>query len=240
MNSRLRLLPLLLAAGGTSTVGCAGLSPLDYPKEHPPVCIPPIVEPPEPMTLPRFLGVDVLCERTAILARSTRETIATYVPVLEPHPLPKPLSHPDNAASPSPAVANVHKVKQAKAEAKVKAKAVAELAKLDCAQNPLVEEGLLAALDDPSADVRAAAAEAVLQSRKTCTNGCVGCCSPHIRAKLSMIVFQRTEDGCWIEPDSRVRRLARLALDGCGGPVATDCFDCQPDALPLETPPLVP
>jgi len=224
-----------------TSVGCAGLSPLDYPATgpvqgavHGPAVV---VPPPEPMTLPRYLGLDVVVAKTALLARCTREKAAAFVPALEPHPAALPLSHPANAHSASPAVANVHKLKKAKAENAVKVKAVAALASFDCASNPHVEEGLLASLDDAAPEVRIAAIEAVLQSTRSCGQGCGGCCSAAIRAKLTQMVFEKTGPCCWSEPDPKARRLARLALDACGGPVDTDvACACESNGVPLETP----
>lgn len=174
----------------------------------------------KPMTLPRFLGLDVVARRTVLVGRLVREKAATIVPALEPKPLALPLSHPSNAESPSPAVANAHKVKKAKAAKAAKVKAVAALAQEDCTADPLVEEGILAALDDPHAEVRIKAVEAILRSRRgcdTCCNG--GCCSIPIRQKLTTMVYEKTGPCCWLEPNSKARRLARLALDNCGGPL---------------------
>lgn len=233
-KQRLLSLVATLSVATTGLSGCAGLSPLDYP--HQEIGVHPVVIPVErPMTLPRYLGLDKVCHCTAVLARQTRERAAVFVPVLEPHAVALPLSHPDNALSPSPAVANVHKLKKAKAANAVKVKAVIALAKFDCASDPHVEEGLLASLDDASADVRVAAVQAVLGSTRSCGNGCGGCCSEPIRARLTRMVFEKDECGCWIEPNSKARRLARLTLDACGGPV--DPGPCCGDEFPLEFPP---
>jgi hypothetical protein len=213
--------------------GCTGLSPLDYP---PPPTVAPAAVTHEPMTLPRFLGLDKICRRTAVLARAKREHLAEFMPALAPKPMPIPLSHPDNADSPSPAVANVHKLQKKKAAAAVKVKAVAALAQFDCAADPLVEEGLLAALHDADADVREAAVEAVLRSTRGCRRECGGCCSPSIRARLTQMVFDKTDACCWVEPSPRARRLARLALDACGGPLATD-RSVSGTGKPREVPP---
>lgn len=232
------LLRLGIAAGLLMMAsGCAGLSPLDYPPA--PIGVPHHhgALPAEPMTLPRFLGLDRAFACTAIVARQQRERIAEFVPALEPQPVASPLSHPDNAAHPSPAVANVHKLKQAKAESAVKVKAVAALAGFDCAADPHVEEGLLAALDDPAAEVREAAIQAVLKSTQQCSNACGGCCSLLIRAKLTHIVFDKKDDCCWVEPSARARRLARLALDACGGPISDLEAGCACEQVPHESPP---
>ena len=232
-SQRYRLACLIVFAG--TWTGCAGLSPLDYPVSSG-IGVSHVGQVGTPMTLPRFIGLDVLVHRTALLARHTREKAAAFVPALEPHALAIPLSHPDNANSPSPAVANVHKLKKAKAESQVKVKAVAALASFDCASNPHVEEGLLAALHDASTEVREAAVEAVWKSTRSCCNQCGGCCSELIRMRLTEMVFLQDEQGCWLEPNSRTRRLARLALDACGGPLDPQTCQCQSDSLPLEYP----
>lgn len=192
----------------------------------------------EPMTLPRFLGLDICARRTLLLGQVVRGKAATVLPVLAPQPLALPLSHPANADSPSPAVAAAHKVKKAKAAKAAKVKAVAVLAGQDCSVDPHVEEGLLAALDDAAAEVRVAAVNAVIRSTRGCGPGCGGCCSPAIRAKLTSMVFDQTGPNCWAEPDSKARRLARLALDACGGPIdPNDCGCSVVSDIPLESPP---
>jgi hypothetical protein len=225
----------LIYGSGLLSVGCAGLSPLDYPPE--PVLPTGVANgaAAEPMTLPRFLGLDKVCRRTSTFVRAQRERAAQFLPVLSPKPLAIPLSHPDNANSASPTIANVHKMKAKKAAAQVKVKAVAELASYGCAADPHVEEGLLAALCDADAAVREAAAEAVLASTRSCGNGCGGCCSEAIRARLTEMVFSREGPCCWTEPSSRARRLARLALDACGGPLET--VKNQERGIPEEVPP---
>ncbi len=231
-----RALIMALALAG-STTGCAGLSPLDYPRREVSLGVGPVGIVDSPMTLPRYLGVDIVCERTALLARHTREKVAVFLPFAEPTSIAVPLSHPDNAMSPSPTIANVHKLKQQQAENGVKVKAVGVLATLGCAADPHVEEGLLAALDDPCADVRIAAVEAVLKSTRGCRNECQGCCSALIRVKLTAMVFERSINGCWAEPNPKARRLARLALDACGGPFESSCETCTTTSdVPLESP----
>ncbi|MCG8653140.1 MAG: hypothetical protein MI861_25090 [Pirellulales bacterium] len=233
---------LVCCLGLIATTGCSSLSTLDrtassyVPIGH----VTPPVTTPAPMTLPRYLGIDVVVRRTVLFGHLVREKVAAVVPALEPKPLSLPLSHPANSESPSPAVAGAHKAKQAKAAEAAKIKAVAVLAGEDCASNPHVEEGLLAALDDVSAEVRIAAIEAVLRSRRGCglqCNGCSsGCCSPSIRAKLTTMVFEQTGPNCWLEPSSKARRLARLALDACGGPLHVEPGPAESE-VPIELPP---
>lgn len=188
------------------------------------------------MTLPRFLGLDVVARRTVLVGKLAREKAATVVPALAPKPLALPVSDPANAESPSPAVANAHKVKKAKAAKAAKVKAVVALGLEDCVGDPLVEEGILAALDDPHAEVRIKAIEAIMRSRRGCDNCCNGgCCSVPIRQKLTTMVYEKTGPCCWLEPNSKARRLARLALDGCGGPLPAVLPTVE--TMPAEFPP---
>lgn len=235
MTKRRSLLPLLVSAALMSIAsGCASLAALDQQAtQHATLSLgPEQAAVAKPMTLPRFLGVDVVCRRTVLLGQVIRERAAVVVPALEPRPLALPLSHPANADSPSPAVAGAHKAKKAKAAKAAKVKAVGVLASLDCSADPHVEEGILAALDDVSADVRVAAVEAVLASTRGCECGCGGCCSDAIRIKLTHMVFDKTGPNCWCEPSGKARRLARLALDACGGPLEDDC-GCV-NGMPVE------
>lgn len=230
--------PVSVALLTVLMTGCASLTELEQASRRPPLIGADGNVVAQPMTLPRFLGLDVCARRSVLFGQIVREKAAVVAPVLAPAPLTLPLSHPANADSPSPAVAAAHKVKKAKAAKAAKVKAVALLAGEDCSADPLVEEGLLAALDDASADVRIAALEAVLRSTRGCDVGCGGCCSVAIRAKLSWMVFEKTGPSCWAEPNSKARRLARLALDACGGPAPSlhcDCIDGQD--VPYETPP---
>ncbi|MFG0267717.1 MAG: hypothetical protein ACF8AM_21590 [Rhodopirellula sp. JB055] len=237
---------LLLASGCLVLAsGCTSLNVLER-QATTPVLISPdgVATPPAPvpMTLPRFLGIDTIGRRclrkTVLLGQITYEKAATAVPALQPPPMSLPSSHPANAASPSPAVAGALKVKEAKVATAAKVKALEVLAGEDCSVNPHVEEGILAGLDDVSAEVRIAAIEAVIASRRGCDPGCGGCCSIPIRQKLTRMVFDKTGPCCWFEPSSKARRLARLALDACGGPVEPNACGCdiQTD-YPIEGPP---
>lgn len=239
MKKSRSLLPLLVSVACMAMAsGCASLAALDQQSTmHATTQLagPHGAVPTPPVTLPRFLGLDVVCRRTVLLGQVLREKTAVVVPALEPKPITLPIDNPANAASPSPAIAGAHKAKKAKVAAAAKVKAVGVLASLDCSTDPHVEEGILAALDDISADVRIAAVEAVLTSTRGCECGCGGCCTPAIRAKLTHMVFEKTGPACWCEPSSKARRLARLALDACGGPVGDDCRGTS--TIPIEVPP---
>ncbi|MFO1065035.1 MAG: hypothetical protein U0892_14315 [Pirellulales bacterium] len=191
-----------------------------------------------PMTLPRFLGVDTVVHGVTRSVTCARVKLSPMLPMLEPAgaagKLPA-LADPAALQSPAPAVAAAAAVHQEEAAAPGKIKALAYLAGVDCGRHPQVEEAFAAALDDPSDAVRIAAVQAVCDSSVSCGRrgcGCGGCCTPLLRAKLTRMAFERDGNGCWCEPNARVRRMARIALDGCGGPAPTITED-----IPLELPP---
>ncbi len=180
---------------------------------------------PPPMTLPQFLGLDSLGRGVIVGTRQLRLKLASRWPALQPsvsNP-PRAIGDPANLQSPSPAVATAAAAQQAAADAPAKAAALAYLATLGCRQQPGAEEAFLAGLDDVSAEVRAAAAQAVIDSQKTagslkcdCQCSCSGCCTQAIRMKLMHLAYEQATPGCYCEPDSKVRRLCRLALAACG------------------------
>lgn len=222
----------------TSSVVTAGLN-------LPAAGLPPAAALAEPMTLPRFLGIDVLARRTRLAKSLIHERLGHYLPILKPTPLPVPLNHPSNAQHASPAIAAAHHVQTAKADAVAKVAAVRVLAGESCHDNPHVEAGLLAALDDTSPDVRIAAIEAVLRTTRGCDDRCGRCCSPRIVQKLSQIAYECQDEVCYVEPSAKARRLARLAIDACVNQCGCDlrgCDDMHPmleaSLIPAESPPL--
>jgi len=243
-------LVLAVALHILATGGCVGLANLDHQLNdvaaHSPT-LPGGVAPPvlhhEPMTLPRFLGLDVVARRCHLAKSLVHEHVGHYIPVLHPTPLPVPLSHPSNASNSSPAIAAAHQVQQAKAASVAKVAAVKVLAGESCHDNPHVEAGLIAALDDTSPEVRIAAIEAILRSTRSCQDACGKCCSPAILQKLSDIAYTQKDADCFVEPSSKARRVARLAIDacvdhcGCGVP---SCDDGHPvleaSMFPEESP----
>ena len=188
---------------------------------------------PAPMTLPQFLGVNTVVTGCSRFVYRTRVRLTPLLPILEPRPSTPPLAlgHPANLSSPSPAVATAAAIQQSEAEAPAKVGALGFLANYSCSQNPQVEESLLAGMDDLSPTVRAAAVQAVIDGSQQCSGercgSCRGCCTVSIRERLTNLAYQRDANGCYLEPDSRVRRLARVALQSCGGP---------PQGLDHETP----
>jgi hypothetical protein len=87
-------------------------------------------------------------------------------------------------------------------------------------------------LDDCTESVRFTAATAIYETAgkpcRVCKAG--SCCSARIRQKLWDLGYKVNETtGCPLEPSPRVRRVARLALRGCGP-------DCNPQTAPPSIP----
>lgn len=194
---------------------------------------------PPPMTLPQYLGIDSMSRGVVAGARYLRLRLASRWPALQPSVInpPRAIGDPANLQSPSPAVAVAAAAQQAAADAPAKAAALAYLATLGCRQQAGAEEAFLAGLDDISEDVRASAAQAVLDSQKTtgsvgckCQCSCSGCCTPAIRAKLMHLAYEQELPGCFCEPSPKVRRLCRLALAACGESAAG--VQAEPEEIP--------
>ncbi len=216
---------------------------------HPPV--PLTAVPATPMTLPRYLGLNTAWGGVRNLAYRTRLRASHYIPALEPHPaaaMPMALGDPACMASPSPAVAAAAEHQTAEAAAPAKIKAVSYLVAAAPSSDPKIEEAILAALDDASESVRAATLQAILDANEKCCkphcrlsnanascsrccSGCGGCCTPAIAQKIYQMGYEFDEQGCPCEPIPRVRRLARLASQGCP---PTNVVDSIP--LPEEMP----
>jgi hypothetical protein len=199
----------------------------------------PTAVPAQPMTLPRFLGLDVVAGHCRQAVYRSRVRLSHYVPVVAPHPpgsAPVAIGDPCNLQSPSPAVAVAAGMQQAEAAAPAKVQALRYLSQYRCAQHPEVEVAYLAGMDDISESVRAAAVESIIDSAKTCqgcTNECGGCCTPAIHEKLNKLAYERNEHGCYCEPSSNVRRLARLGLQSC----CAQAYNANAISMPLEVPP---
>lgn len=188
-----------------------------------------------PMTLPRYLGLNTAWGGARNLVYRTRLRASHYIPALEPHPataMPMALGDPACLTSPSPAVAAAAEHQTAEAAAPAKIKAVTYLVAAAPSSDPKIEEAILAALDDASESVRAATLQAILEANEkcckpelknlqasefctTCGTSCGFFCSPAIANKIYQMGYQFDERGCPCEPSARVRRLARLASQGC-------------------------
>jgi len=169
------------------------------------------------------------------LAYRTRLKASHLIPALEPRPataIPMALGDPACLTSPSPAVAAAAEHQNAEAAAPAKIKAVAYLVSSAPCSDPKIEQAILAALDDASESVRIATLQALLEANTKCSEsnchplktssacppcqtGCTGCCTPSIAQKIYQMAYELDDKGCPHEPSSKVRRLARLASQGC-------------------------
>ena len=184
-------------------------------------------------TLPEFLGLTGLAKAGCGAIDGMRNCLGQYFPGLEAKPSMLAISDPANLESPSPAVATAAEAKAQEDAAPGKIKALRYVAGIGCGEcYPDIEQSFLAALDDCTESVRFEAAKAI---RKTAGNPCQSCrdgtcCSPAIREKLNELGYGTSENtNCFKEPSDRVRRMARLALCGCGG-------EAQPPGKPKEGP----
>jgi hypothetical protein len=116
-----------------------------------------------------------------------------------------------------------------------KIKAIKSLAAQGCGTYPQVEPALMAGLADRTEKVRFATVQAIYQSTDGRCDPCDPrrCCTPAIRDRLFQMAFGYDDHGCQLEASSRVRRVARLALENCGGPPPPPC----PPQLPAEVVP---
>ncbi len=203
-------------------------------------------------TLPEFLGLTQLGRGIGRGLRGLSSRIAARLdlagrfPGLQPGPPMLAITDPANLAeTASPSVKAAAEVKAEQDAAPQKIQALRYLATIGCGGcYPSVESALLAALDDCTETVRYEAALA-LRGTNTACGFCNSdsCCSPNVRRKLHAIAFDIHPDGCLVESSERVRRLARLALDACGGYSGSSAPDegptlpDEPIAVQSPTPP---
>jgi hypothetical protein len=187
-------------------------------------------------TLWQFLGVKGAFTDIMALIEKLRNCLGSEFPGLESTPPLLAITNPANASSSNPAVAAAAGAKADEDAAPQKIKAIRYLATLGCSGcYPDIEDALLASLDDCTEAVRYEAAKAFreLSGRSCATCKTKSCCSPKVRKKLDEVA-NKMEKNCYKESSARVRRMARLALAGCGGgttPTAT------PQEGPSEAPP---
>lgn len=201
--------PQSSAAAGATTI--VAIAPPPTPKTPPP-------------TLWQFLGVPQAAAGVVAGVDRVRNRLGTRFPGLEAKPELLAISDPDNLKSPNPAVKSAAEVKAEEDAAPQKAKAINYLAKIGCGCcYPNVEVSLLAALDDCTEEVRYAAATALRDRSghvcQKCKNN--ACCSEAVIRRLQDVAYAVDDKGCFKEPSARVRRMARLALAGCGCAVET-------------------
>jgi hypothetical protein len=186
-------------------------------------------------TLPEFLGIKGLFKGIAGLVERIRNRLGSTFPGLESTPPLLAITNPANASSSNPAVAAAAGAKADEDQAPQKIKAIRYLATLGCSGcYPDIEDALLASLDDCTESVRYEAAKAFreLSGSSCATCKTKSCCSPKVRKKLDEVANKMVKN-CYQESSARVRRMARLALAGCGGTTPT----AAPQEGPSEGPP---
>jgi hypothetical protein len=203
---------LVLLCGIVLTSGCAALVP-------PPTPPAPAPEPYTGPTCAKLLGVpDCIAA-----GQKCAELICQCIQRQFPGPGTPPVLG-EVGPEASPAVKCAAEILAEEAKAPQKIDAIRYLGRVGCTKcYPCVEEGLLAALDDCTEEVRFEAAKAL---RRTATENCrccryTSCCSQKVFDKLNKIAFDTRDDGCFVEPSARVRRMARQALEMCGSPTGT-------------------
>ncbi len=186
-------------------------------------------------TLPEFLGIKGLFKGIAGLIERIRNRLGSTFPGLESKPPLLAITNPANASSSNPAISAAAGAKADEDQAPQKIKAIRYLATLGCSGcYPDIEDALLASLDDCTESVRYEAAKAFreLSGSSCATCKTKSCCSPKVRKKLDEVANKMVKN-CYKESSARVRRMARLALAGCGGTTPT----AAPQEGPSEGPP---
>lgn len=179
-------------------------------------------------TLPEFLGLDAAAKAVGGAVQCVVSRLATALdlegrfPGLQATPPLLPITDPANMNEDAPPVLKA--AAGAKAEedtAPQKIMAIRYLAQLGCGGcYPNIEDAILASLDDCTEAVRYEAAAALRGTNRSSCHYCNSktCCSNKVQKKLQSIAFEMDKDGgCPKEPSPRVRRMARLALQRCGG-----------------------
>lgn len=176
-----------------------------------------------------------------LFSRLLRATDLTgRFPALQPQPALLPLTDPANLAADAPPVVQAAaEAKQEEDQAAQKIMALRYLATLGCGGcYDKIEDALLEALADCTESVRYEAALALKGNSSSGRGHCVycssgSCCSEKIRKKLQEVAEKTDAKGEFLESSERVRRIARMALNACGGPpgeTATDAPSEGPSA----------
>ncbi|HEX4000076.1 MAG TPA: peptidylprolyl isomerase [Pirellulales bacterium] len=187
-------------------------------------------------TLWQFLGIKNAFTDIMKLIEALRNCLGSTFPGLESVPPLTAITNPANMNSSNPAIAAAAGAKADEDQAGQKIKAIRYLATLGCAGcYPDIEDALLASLDDCTEAVRYEAAKAFRELSGRSCSACKtkSCCSPKVRKKLDEVANKK-EKNCYKEPSERVRRMARLALAGCGGGATPTP---APQEGPSENPP---
>ncbi len=191
-------------------------------------------------TLWQFLGVTGGVHLLGGIIERIRNRLGSVFPGLESKPPLVAITDPSMAASSNPAEAAAAGAKADEDAAPQKIKAIRYLATLGCAGcYPGIEDALLDSLDDCTEEVRYEAAKALRElSGKPCALcKTKSCCSPKVLKKLDEVA-NKMEKGCYKESSARVRREARLAMQGCGGtpPAPTSTPQEGPSEGPVAVP----
>jgi hypothetical protein len=250
MASLLRLGLVCLLIGTACCLGCSAV-PTTPPAASPIPEIPAaqagganvIVNSPEQPCCKRsiwtFLGVPSMLKFAGGVGRVGLARLGRRFPGLEPKPPLTPLTDPSNSGpNASPAQQEAAAVKADQDAAPQKAKGIEFLGRVGCLQYyPDTAKALMAALDDPVEMVRFAAAKALRSANGRPCAVCKSssCCSREVIEKLQDIGYMTRDDGCWKEPSARVRRMARLAVQGCGC-VPVGVGEGEGGDLPIEGP----
>ncbi len=235
------------------TIGCASTPTAPPPQPTPPtsvqagtttvVAVAPAAQPCcKKPTLPECLGLTGLGRGIAGAFHRLFSRLITGLdltgrfPGLQPQDPLVPITDPANMAPDAPpALQAAAAAKEEEDSAKQKIMALRYLATLGCGGcYEKVEEGLLSALDDCTEEVRFEAVSALRGKSAYNCRFCKSsrCCSDKIRRKLNEVAYDVDVNGCYKEPSARVRRVARLALAACCGPVYS-----EGETIPSEGPP---
>lgn len=168
--------------------------------------------PPPPTTLWSFLGLP----RTG-LARAQFVNRRGNLPGLEKKPPLRNIADPANLAPDMPkAIQEAAKIKQQEDLAKQKIKAIKYLGMIGCGCYPGVKEGLLAALEDCTEEVRYEAVQAFMEAAGNRCQACSAtCCDEDVIAKLNDMAYGMDENGCYKETSARIRAAAAQAAQVC-------------------------
>ncbi|MCD0463714.1 hypothetical protein U8335_25585 [Roseiconus lacunae] len=221
------LLNWMLVVLGLSCLGCATVPSATPPA--PPASaqaggatIVAVAAPAPPaMTLPKFLGLDLVFGGVQKTTLCVRNRLGSRFPGLEPKPPIKSITDPANLEpGASPAVQAAAKAKAEEDQAPQKAKAIRYLASLGCGEcYPDNEDALLAALEDCNEQIRYEVVRGLQDSIGGCCQSCKenSCCTTKLLQKLYQMAYERDESGCFMESSARIRRNARLVICKCGG-----------------------
>jgi hypothetical protein len=190
-------------------------------------------------TLPQFLGLTMLGKGIISLDTLLKSYLGMFYPGLEPGTAMTPITAQGDSSNPANSTAAQIKKEQDGAAQKIKS--LRYLATIGCGGCYLgVEKAFLSALDDCTESVRFEAVKAIRQTAgnpcQFCRNG--KCCSPKIIEKLHQIAYDKNDNGCFKEPSERVRRMARIVMDACGGTMYSQPAGAElPTEGPTSTPP---